>query len=372
MWDIQDINVFQHESVRLTTNSYYCCLVKIIAFINKWLLLFSMKEKIRIGILGCGFIGTIHADVLKELDSYHVVCVADLKEEAASATAKDLPDVSFFKDYREAIDKKARNLDAVIIALPNTLHLEATKASLEAGLAVLLEKPMGINLEQARAIRDTYSQHNANLMISMTGRYHPEFVKAYNALREGEIGEPLFFNERIHSGGTPFPMQYLDETLAGKGVGLTQGIHTIDRFLWFSGANIVDVRLDHHGNEFFHKRLEDNVRGQALFSDQKEGVFSLRWSPHSEEDYVFEVMGSEGIIRVHGFEKAVVLKGNKTNVLYQHDMAQDIRARHKPGIKAELSAFAQLLLSGNCINDTINNHILDCLKAQEVIDKFYK
>lgn len=319
-----------------------------------------MNDRIRIGILGYGFIGAVHREVLSQSDDYHVLYVSDISTDSV----KGLSGVRVVGDYHRLLDH-ASDLDAVINALPTTLHAQAASDTADCGLPMLLEKPMGINSEEAEEIKRKSETSRVKLMIGMTGRYHPEFVRGHEAL--GQIGDLIYLDERIHIGMTPFPVQYLDARQCGRGIGLTNGVHTIDRFMWYAGCNIVDVNIAAMGNDLFHADVEDNVRGIARFSDNRVGMFSFRWSPHQEIDCAFEAVGSEGIVKVYGFDKAVLVHGSEETVLYRHNTAVDFRERHKPGIKAELEAFAKFLRG-----DEPAKHVDDCVKAQEVIDRFYK
>lgn len=317
-----------------------------------------MKDKIRIGILGHGFIGAVHREVLSQLDNYQVLSVSDISE------VKELSGVKVFDDYRRLLDN-VNDLDAVINALPTTLHVQSVSDTADCGLPMLLEKPMGISTEEAEEIKRKTEESGVKLMVGMTGRYHPEFVAAHEAL--SRVGEILYLDERIHLGGTPFPAQYLEAQQCGHGVGLTNGVHTIDRFLWYLGRNASSVAVNHIGNEFFNGGVEDNIVGKVSFSNGRFGRFSLRFSPHQENDYVFEVVGNEGILRVYGFDRAVLVHGNDKTELYRHNPDIDFRERHKPGIKAELEAFAEFLKGSEQAK-----HVDDCVKAQQVIDQFYK
>lgn len=317
-----------------------------------------MTEQIRIGILGHGFIGSVHREVLVQLPSFHVVCVADPLDDHVQSV-----DVQRYTDYRSLLDQEHKNIDAVIVALPTGLHLPAVDAAADYGLAILLEKPMGRDAEESRRIKTKIAEADGKLMVGMTGRYHPEFVRAYEALTR--IGGVLSLDERMHFGGTPFRMHYLDKENYGRGVGLTNGVHTIDRFLWYAGEEIASVTVDHQGNELLHADLEDNIRGNVHFARGNCGRFSLRWSPNREEDYVFEVVGQEGIIRVYGYDRAIIISDNTEQELYRHTLS-DVRERHKPGIQAELEAFAVFLRGSEK-----TKYVDDCLQAQQVIDKFY-
>ncbi|MCK5474030.1 MAG: Gfo/Idh/MocA family oxidoreductase [Candidatus Aenigmarchaeota archaeon] len=317
-------------------------------------------EKINVGLLGYGFIGSIHREVMDELEKFSLVCVAEPKNELTTNL-----NVSLYSDYQDLIEKEYKNLDAVIIALPTGLHRDATNYAFNFGLDVLLEKPMAVNSKEAKDIREENILHDSKLMIGMTGRYHPEFLSAYKAIKSGIIGDLISLDEKMHYGSVDFPEKYLEKNLFGGGVGLTNGIHTVDRFLWFTGQEVASVDLEYIGNDFFKKDIEDNLMGAIVFDNGIKGTFSLRWSRNPEQDYVFEVIGTKGKVTVYGFDKTILSLSDKETVLFEHEKDTDFRRRHKPGIKAELLSFAQYLHSGDG-----NNHILDCINAQKITDYF--
>lgn len=320
------------------------------------------ESKIRIGILGYGSIGKIHYDVLSSLKSYQLNCVADSKE-----TPKNTPEIHTYKDYKSLLKNESNNLDAVIIALPTKFHVEATKDSMNFGLNVLLEKPMGSDSQEAIKIRDYASQKNKKLMIGMTGRYHPEFSRAYDSIQEGKIGKIVHLDERMHWGLKDNPNPYLKKEEWGRGIGLTNGIHTIDRFIWFMNSPIKEVQIAHIGTENFNGKLEDNINGEVKFANGKKGAFSLSWTKGEGQEYVFSAVGTDGTITVHGFKETFLQKKNeKKESLFKHN-TDDITKNHQPGIKKELEVFAKLLQDPH----TQVNHVDDCIEAQKVIDQFY-
>ncbi|MEK6845708.1 MAG: hypothetical protein AABY26_03030, partial [Nanoarchaeota archaeon] len=99
-------------------------------------------------------------------------------------------------------------------------------------------------------------------------------------------------------------------------------------------------------NKHLKEPLEDYVAGVAINDSGMHIPFSLRWSPHQEEDYVFQITGTEGRLEVEGFKRCTLVKGcgeGNRKVLYEHDLTTDFRERHKPGIKAELEHFHKYL-----------------------------
>ena len=317
-----------------------------------------MSNVIRVGILGMGNVGRIHHFVASQMDNFEVVCVADPQMDS-------VPVEHVFDDYRDLLRECSHDLDAVINALPTAFHLGSVEDTVRYGLPMLLEKPMGIDSGEAEQIQNIAEEYCVKVMVGMTGRYHPEFMFAHKFL--SEIGEIMHVDERIHFGSANFPQQYVTRELFGHGVGLTNGVHTIDRFLWFTGQPITSMRIDHVGNELLHGDVEDSLRGKVTFRDGVPGWFSLRYSPHTESDYVFEIVGTEGMIRVKGFDNAVLIQGDTVTELYEHNPDMGFDQRHFPGIEAELNTFATFL-QGN----ERTKHVDDCIRAQRVIGVFYK
>ena len=198
-----------------------------------------MIEKINVGLLGHGIMGQVYSKILNTSQKYNLKCVAEINEELLRCVPMN---VSTYRNYEELLASET-NLDAVIIALPTALHVNAAENALKRDLPVLLEKPMGINSEEAEYIQQIAFENNTKLMVGMLGRYHPEFVEAYNAATNGKIGDILSFNEIIHEGYKNFPMQRLDKEQFGRGPGLTNGIHTVDRFNWFSRSTKKSVKI---------------------------------------------------------------------------------------------------------------------------------
>src|SRR5689334_21560520 len=108
--------------------------------------------------------------------------------ESAPRFDADLPGgATILRDWHALIDP--RRLDAVSICLPHHLHPEVTEAALQAGMHVLLEKPLAATIEDARRIANAAADNRRPiLMIEMTHRFYPPIVQAQRMLRSGEVG----------------------------------------------------------------------------------------------------------------------------------------------------------------------------------------
>ena len=101
-----------------------------------------------------------------------------------------VPSVFSYDEY----DKCLEQVDAVYIALPNSLHAEYTIRAARAGVHVLCEKPMAVTVRECRQMIDACRRNRVKLMIAYRLHFEEINLKAVDLVRRGRIGEPKFFN----------------------------------------------------------------------------------------------------------------------------------------------------------------------------------
>lgn len=138
---------------------------------------------LRVGILGAGFIGRIHALGLKNEPRATFVGIADVVPAAAERLAAEVG-TRPFSSLEHLVDAGA---DAVYVCTPNTLHVEPVIASLRAGLHVFCEKPMATSLDGARAIRDAAAAARGVYQIGFNRRFANVYRFAKDLIAEGRI-----------------------------------------------------------------------------------------------------------------------------------------------------------------------------------------
>ena len=93
----------------------------------------------KVGVIGIGKLGRIHARIYKEREEFNLVGICDLQK----SHLENLEDVPFFTDYKQML--QLEEIDAVSIATPTTFHYEIAKFFLDNGIACLIEKPIVVN-----------------------------------------------------------------------------------------------------------------------------------------------------------------------------------------------------------------------------------
>ncbi len=138
---------------------------------------------VRVGILGAGFIGRIHALDLRADTRVTLVGVADMLAPVAERLASEVGTAA----YRSLDDLMEAGIDAVYVCTPNTLHVDPVVWALGAGLHVFSEKPMATSLEGARQIRDAAARAKGVYQLGFNRRFSHVYRFARRLIEEGRI-----------------------------------------------------------------------------------------------------------------------------------------------------------------------------------------
>jgi len=139
-------------------------------------------SKIRVGVLGTGHLGKLHASLYREVEQADLVGVYDLNNEKAKAIGKEL-NVTVFDDRNELLS----NVDAVNIVTPTTNHYESALAALENDCHLFIEKPIMSDEFQAEEIINKASEKNKRLQVGHIERFNPAIL----SLSDVEL-KPIF------------------------------------------------------------------------------------------------------------------------------------------------------------------------------------
>lgn len=145
-------------------------------------------KKIRVGILSTAKIGRVYViPAMQKSDKVAVTAIASRKLDRAKDTAKKLGIARAYGSYEELLADS--DLDAVYIPLPNHMHVEWSIKSLEAGKHVLCEKPIGMDANDARKLKDTSEKYpDLKVMEAFMYRHHPRWKRVVEIVRSGELG----------------------------------------------------------------------------------------------------------------------------------------------------------------------------------------
>jgi predicted dehydrogenase len=129
-------------------------------------------KKIRVGIIGTGFIGPVHAEAVRRNPEYaELVAIAGISEEEASATAEKLNIPVHTGDYRKLLERD--DIDVIHVCTPNFLHYSMVKECLESGKSVLCEKPLALTSAEARELMRLANEKGIKAAVNYNLRYYP-------------------------------------------------------------------------------------------------------------------------------------------------------------------------------------------------------
>jgi len=199
-------------------------------------------DKIRLGLLGCGGMGGTHQSGLAELgDIMDLTVVCDTVPERADLAAARLgARRAVTEDYRDMVD----DLDAVLIALPHDLHLEAGLFFLNAGKHVLMEKPLANSESACIQLIEAAEKRKLVLMTAYPVRYWPAIRRMKELVDSGYCGEVFQMSiwteqyTRYEDGHWALSADRL-----GGGQFFSHGCHYVDLLLWFLGRPVRGVHL---------------------------------------------------------------------------------------------------------------------------------
>lgn len=145
-------------------------------------------KQVRWGIVGTGNIATQFAQGLQVVEHAQITAVASRSVESAKAFAKEFDIPRYYGSYADMANDP--ELDIVYIGVPHPQHYENVMRFLDAGYAVICEKPLGVNAAQTEKMIARAREKNVFLMEGMWTRFFPAFQKAQEWVRSGRIGQP--------------------------------------------------------------------------------------------------------------------------------------------------------------------------------------
>ena len=189
-------------------------------------------NKLKVALIGAGFIARVHIPSWKRINGVELVSVCDIIEERAKEYSKIYGIPKYYKDYKEMLEKE--DIDIVDICTPTYNHAEIAVECMNAGKHVVSEKPIALKLSDADAMINAAKKNNVKFMVAHCLRFWPEYVVIKRLVENGEIGEPRVARAYRRSGFPVWAKWHLDINTGG-GVFVDMSIHDVDTLRWVIG-----------------------------------------------------------------------------------------------------------------------------------------
>ncbi|MEM1098911.1 MAG: Gfo/Idh/MocA family oxidoreductase [Planctomycetota bacterium] len=207
--------------------------------------------RLRLGLIGCGGIAGAHAAAVGTLQqagrAISIVVAVDPLPEARAAMAEKTGATAFasLDDLLAARSAGSVQLEAVILCVPPSGRVPMVESCLSAGLAVLAEKPLAPNVQEASALVALAERHPDTLTaVAYCHRFTPALVEMRRLLHAGKVGTPVRFENHFACWHPTLQGKWMsDPTLAGGGSLVDTGCHSLDLLGFFvDGMDRVNVR----------------------------------------------------------------------------------------------------------------------------------
>jgi predicted dehydrogenase len=296
-------------------------------------------QKVRYAVVGLGYIA--QAAVLPAFKNAHanselVALVSDDSEKLEKLSRRyHVPHTYSYDQYDACLT--SGEIDAVYIALPNTLHREYTVRAAAAGIHVLCEKPMAVKVDECKEMIETAERNNVKLMIAYRLHFERANLEAIQIIQSGRIGEPRYlisaFGQQVKEGDIR-----LNAELGGGSV-YDMGIYCLNaaRYLFRSEPMEVSAFSANNGEARFRGVDEMTT---ALMRFPGERLASITSSLGSGETSYLRIFGTKGDLLLEpAFDYSIGLR-------YQLTVEGKVRKRQFP----KTDQFApELLYFSECI-----------------------
>ena len=264
---------------------------------------------LKVGLLGAGRIGQVHAQTIAGHAGSQLVAVSDVVSQNAQTLASKYG--AIVKSSDDILADPA--IDAVLIATSTDTHSDLIEAATAAGKAVLCEKPVDLNLGRARLCHDRVVGNGQPVMLGFNRRFDPNFAALKSAVANGEIGRPELVSVTSFDPAPP-PVSYVK---VSGGLFRDMMIHDFDMVHFLlgdlpetisaTGSSIVDHEIGNVGDV-------DTAVATLKYADGRIAVIKNSRRAVYGYDQRVEVLGSQGLLQAQNMLENMVVKSTAHGV----------------------------------------------------------
>jgi myo-inositol 2-dehydrogenase/D-chiro-inositol 1-dehydrogenase len=265
---------------------------------------------IRVGLLGTGRIGRLHAENIASHRESTLTAVADIDDESANNLAAQFG--AIVKSTDEVIADP--NIDAILIATSTDTHSDFIEKASSAGKAILCEKPVDLNLTRAKKCLDEVGAAKNSIMVGFNRRFDPNFAQLKKSLDNGEIGKRELLT--ITSFDPAPPPNHIWKKSGGLYRDMM--IHDFDLSNFIMGE--LPITISAVGHSLINPEIGvegdvDTAVVTMVYADGKITVIKNSRRAAYGYDQRIEILGSEGLLQAENIIENSVVKSTNAGVL---------------------------------------------------------
>jgi predicted dehydrogenase len=242
----------------------------------------KVKGKVRLAIIGAGGITGAHArGILEHKDKVTCVALCDVSKASLDARDEQLGGgLPRFKDWKKMLKAMAKDIDAVLIALPHDIHGAAIRDACKAGKHILCEKPMCTSIREANSIAAAVKKSGVTYMSAHNQLFLPVVQEAKKLITAGAIGRILWLRSQdcFRAPVAVFKGKWrANAKIQGGGELIDTGYHPTYRLLYLAGSEVIGVRGS-MGRYLQRIEGEDTASVQVRFASGALGEILTSWA----------------------------------------------------------------------------------------------
>lgn len=333
------------------------------------LLLAQAGKKLRYCPVGLGRISLNHfmpGTRLSQFSEITAVTTGHREKGLKAASEYKFPEKNIYSYETFDEIRNNKDIDAVYIGLPNSMHAEYTIRAAKAGKHVLCEKPMATSVKDCEAMIQACRDANVKLFIAYRCQYEPVNLRVMELIRNGSIGKVEAIESAngfdIHAGEWR-----LDPKLAGGGPLMDMGVYSLNACRYLTGEEPVSLEgyagvVDHDGR---FKGVEENLSWSMKFPSG--AVASCSTTYGANQPGFYRVHGSSGMIHA---EPAFAYQGikMKADIKGQEPIEMEEQEKDPSQFAVEADAFAQCIWE----NKTPKTSGEEGLRDMRYVETIYK
>ena len=294
------------------------------------------KERVvRLGLIGAGRIGRLHARILTSLGGVDELLVADADPRAARSVADDVGGRAV-----DDPDAAIAGADAIVIAAATNAHASLLRASVDAGRPTFIEKPLAFDLDESRELVELVERSGVAVQVGFQRRFDVGFAEAQRLVAAGELGEVYAIRLIAHDAAPP-PESYIPTS---GGIFRDSSIHDFDALRFVTGQDVEEVFAVGaiRGFEMFARYGDvDTVGAMLRLADGT--IATLSQTRHNPRGYDIrmELVGSKDAVSV-GLGPRTPTRSLEPGGPDFGPGWDSFLTRFEPAYRAELTAFVRV------------------------------
>ena len=319
-----------------------------------------MSDQIKVGVIGFGQMGQVHAGIYNKLPGVKLAAVCEYNDDRR-ALAEKTYGCKTYKDYKDMLMDP--EIEAVSIVLPDNMHREAVEIAVANKKHILLEKPLAKELTDGEALYEITKDYDKVFTTGFLLRFDPRFNLIKQSLDAGELGDIIHIYCRRNS-----PIVGPRRYIGASDLSMHVMIHDIDYVNWYMGCKPVKVFAKARSVLLKEYGMDDVIYALVTYENGAVACLEACWvlpenSPTIIDDKV-ELVGTKGVAYVDACDNGVrFVTGDRVQYPDSRHW-YNVNGAPSGDLSEEIMAFI-----GNIVNGTKSIITpLDALNSLKVVD----